>query len=229
MYISTVDQESVFHGFGNRKRSESSWNLVECSTSGSSCRYKISDVLKDDQTHKWWHGRAQSETEADENSAATVPSEGEGSAMLIDTMVREDLVFEKYGKVLEVRQLADEGRIKEVIDEVNRLNPHFFEHSPQHLFQLKQVEFLKFVEEGNYCRALNIARVDLGPLAAKFPDLLRPLKETLLALACPQGEPSLKLTPAGVQAAALHVVFLPTTPVTLKCFILLASCPFSGI
>lgn len=41
--------------------------------------------------------------------------------------------------MLEVRQLADEGRIKEVIDEVNRLNPHFFEHSPQHLFQLKQV------------------------------------------------------------------------------------------
>jgi hypothetical protein len=131
--------------------------------------------------------------------------------------------------VLAVRQLVDEGRIKEVIDEVNRLNPHFFEHSPQHLFQLKQVEFLKLVEEGNYCRALNIARVDLGPLAAKFPDLLRPLKETLLALACPQGEPSLKLTPAGVQAAALHVVFLPTTPVTLKCFILLVSCPFIGM
>ncbi len=41
--------------------------------------------------------------------------------------------------MLEVRQLADEGRIKEVIDEVNRLDPHFFEHSPQHLFQLKQV------------------------------------------------------------------------------------------
>jgi len=87
------------------------------------------------------------------------------------------------------------------------------------------VEFLKYVEDRNYCRALNIARVDLGPLAAKFPDLLQPLKETLLALAHPKGEPSLKLTPAGVQAAALHVVFLPTTPVTHKCFLLLESCP----
>ncbi|CAM6042320.1 unnamed protein product [Sphagnum compactum] len=184
---------------------EDTCNFVVCSTSGSSCPYEISNVLKDNWTHKWQHGRPQPDTEAHENSTATVPSDRERSATHIDTTGPEDLVFAKYGKVLEVWHLADEGRIEEVIDEVNRLHPHFFEHSPQHLFRLKQVEFLKFVEDRNYCRALNIARVDLGPLAAKFPDLLQPLKETLLALAHPEGEPSLKLTPAGVQAAALHV------------------------
>ncbi|CAM6079122.1 unnamed protein product [Sphagnum tenellum] len=184
---------------------EDTCNFVVCSTSGSSCPYEINNVLKDNWTDKWQHGRPQPDTEAHENSTATVPSDRERSATHIDTMGPEDLVFAKYGKVLEVWHLADEGRIEEVIDEVNRLHPRFFEHSPQHLFRLKQVEFLKFVEDRNYCRALNIARVDLGPLAAKFPDLLQPLKETLLALAHPKGEPSLQLTPAGVQAAALHV------------------------
>ncbi|KAH9530553.1 hypothetical protein CY35_20G009800 [Sphagnum magellanicum] len=199
-----VDQGSIFHG-GNIRRSADTCNFVVCGTSGSSCPYEINNVLKDNWTHKWQHGRPQPDTEAHENSTATVPSHRERSATRIDTTGPEDLVFAKYGKVLEVWHLADEGRIEEVIDEVNRLHPHFFEHSPQHLFRLKQVEFLKYVEDRNYCRALNIARVDLGPLAAKFPDLLQPLKETLLALAHPKGEPSLKLTPAGVQAAALHV------------------------
>ncbi len=59
--------------------------------------------------------------------------------MLLLLQGPEDLVFAKYGKVLEVWHLADEGRIEEVIDEVNRLHPRFFEHSPQHLFRLKQV------------------------------------------------------------------------------------------
>ena len=53
---------------------------------------------------------------------------------------------------------------------------------------------------------MGVARADLGPLAARFPDLLRPLKETLLALARPRGEPGLKPTPPYVLAAALQVL-----------------------
>jgi len=53
---------------------------------------------------------------------------------------------------------------------------------------------------------VSVARADLGPLAARFPDLLRPLKETLLALARPRGEPALKQTPPSVLAAALQVL-----------------------
>lgn len=58
---------------------------------------------------------------------------------------------------------------------------------------------------GDYFGAVGVARADLGPLAARFPDLLRPLKETLLALARPRGEPALKLTSPSVLAAALQV------------------------
>jgi hypothetical protein len=53
---------------------------------------------------------------------------------------------------------------------------------------------------------VGVARADLGPLAARFPDLLRPLKETLLALARPRGEPAVKPTPPSVLAAALQVL-----------------------
>jgi hypothetical protein len=44
-----------------------------------------------------------------------------------------------YGRALEIRQLASEGKTEEVILEVVKLNPDFFEQNPQLLFQLKQV------------------------------------------------------------------------------------------
>ena len=54
------------------------------------------------------------------------------------------------------------------------------------------MEFLKLLEEGNHTEALSIARGVMGPLAAKYSDLLKPLKETVLAFAKPQGESLLK-------------------------------------
>ena len=51
----------------------------------------------------------------------------------------EDDIFEMYGRALEVRQLASDGKTEEVILEVVKLNPDFFEQNPQLLFQLKQV------------------------------------------------------------------------------------------
>jgi hypothetical protein len=49
-----------------------------------------------------------------------------------------------YGRALEIRQLASEGKTTEVIEEVLKLNPSFFEHNPLLLFQLKQVVALCF-------------------------------------------------------------------------------------
>ncbi|KAL3689657.1 hypothetical protein R1sor_015966 [Riccia sorocarpa] len=117
----------------------------------------------------------------------------------------QDVIIETYSRALEIRQLAMEGKTNEVIQEVQRIHPDFFERHPHLLFQLKQVEFLRFVEDGTYIEALRIARSDLGPLSAKHPDLLKPLKETVMALARPKGEIPLKPTPPSVLAAALQV------------------------
>lgn len=52
-------------------------------------------------------------------------------------------------------------------------------------FLLAQVEFLKLVCSGDHSSALRVACSHLGPLAASDPALLKPLKETLLALLRP--------------------------------------------
>lgn len=49
-----------------------------------------------------------------------------------------------YGKALAIRQLASEGKTEEVILEVVKLNPDFFEQNPHLLFQLKQVRLFFF-------------------------------------------------------------------------------------
>ena len=70
------------------------------------------------------------------------------------------------------------------------------------------MKFLKLVEGGDYFGAASVARADLRPLAARFLDLLRPLKETFLALAWPRGEPALKPTPPYVLVATLGTSIL---------------------
>jgi hypothetical protein len=70
------------------------------------------------------------------------------------------------------------------------------------------MEFLKLLEEGCYTEALGIARSVMGPLAAKYPDLLKPLKETVLAFAKPQGESLLKPVFASGLGATLQVFSL---------------------
>lgn len=73
---------------------------------------------------------------------------------------------------------------------------------------------------------MSVARADLGPLAARFPDLLRPLKETLLALARPRSEPALKQTPPSVLAAALQVLHLYLVRTLLVTYALSLCCVF---
>lgn len=97
------------------------------------------------------------------------------------TSNRED----KYELVLGMKNLASRGMAAEVVQEVNAIDPNFFVQNPALLFQLKQVEFLKLVDAGDHSTALRVACSDLGPLAASNSSLLKPLKETLLALLRP--------------------------------------------
>jgi len=112
---------------------------------------------------------------------------------------------DKFQIVQEMRELVTKGMVVKVVHEIKDWNPHFFEQNPILLFQLKQVEFLKLVEDGNYAGALRVARSDLGPLAASYQNLLKPLKETLLALARPEESASVKRIPLNIVATSLQV------------------------
>ncbi|PIA56402.1 hypothetical protein AQUCO_00700610v1 [Aquilegia coerulea] len=115
---------------------------------------------------------------------------------------RED---NRYEFVLEMKDLACKGMAPEVVEEVNAMDPSFFVQNPVLLFQLKQVEFLKLVNSGNHSEALKVASSYMGPLAAKNPSLLKPLKETLLALLRPEEDALAKGVPLPVLATSLQV------------------------
>ncbi|KNA05142.1 hypothetical protein SOVF_192920 [Spinacia oleracea] len=107
--------------------------------------------------------------------------------------------------VLSIKDLADRGMAAEVVEEVNTLDPEFFGQNPLLLFQLKQVEFLKLVDSGDYSGALKVACTHLGPLAANDKDLLKPLKETLLALLRPNEIDFKRDLPVHALASSLQV------------------------
>ncbi|CAH2075718.1 unnamed protein product [Thlaspi arvense] len=125
---------------------------------------------------------------------------------------RED----KYEIVLAMKELASRGMAAEVVEEVNAMDPNFFVQNAFLLFQLKQIEFLKLVSSGDHSSALRVACSHLGPLAAQDPALLKPLKETLLALLRPSqdalggGLPFHALA-ASLQVAVAHIATLLTT------------------
>ena len=68
-----------------------------------------------------------------------------------------------------------------------------------------QVEFLKLVGSGDHSRALRVACSHLGPLAARDPVLLRPLKETLFALLRPNEEAFGERLPLHALATSVQV------------------------
>ncbi|CAA0840943.1 Unknown protein [Striga hermonthica] len=112
---------------------------------------------------------------------------------------------DKFEIVLGIKELASEGMAAEVIEEINALDPNFFTENPTLLFQLKQVEFLKLVRAGDNSGAIQVASSHLGPLAAKDPALLKPMKETLFALLRPTEEPFGKHSSFDVLATSLQV------------------------
>ncbi|GMH24602.1 hypothetical protein Nepgr_026445 [Nepenthes gracilis] len=112
---------------------------------------------------------------------------------------------DKYEIALGMKELASRGMAAEVVEEVNAVDPYFFGQNPILLFQLKQVEFLTLVGSGDYSGALKVACAHLGPLAANDPALLKPLKETLLALIKPDEEALKKDFPLNALASSLQV------------------------
>ncbi|XP_026445879.1 uncharacterized protein LOC113346630 isoform X2 [Papaver somniferum] len=112
----------------------------------------------------------------------------------------------KYDIVLEMKELASKGMTVEVVKEINALDPNFFVHNPDLLFQLKQVEFLKLVSSGDRDEAIKVAKAFLGPSTASNATLLKPLKETLfLALMGPNEDPLTKGVPLSLLATSLQV------------------------
>ncbi|KAL4582316.1 hypothetical protein LXL04_006863 [Taraxacum kok-saghyz] len=147
----------------------------DCSTSGGII-YKHKQPpkllqtrgLSDRNKRKRWRGRQQQVSEIS-STTTTIDANKE----------------EKYEIMLAIRELTTKGMAAEVVDEINDMDPAFFEQNHLLFFQLKRIEFLKLVNSGDHTRALKVACSYLGPLATKDPSLLKPLKETLLALLTP--------------------------------------------
>ncbi|GAB2282590.1 hypothetical protein Dimus_039555 [Dionaea muscipula] len=168
---------------------ETTSNLEDCSTSGSHQpkSLRISQRIRnpafdDKRSRKRWRGR---NYELDLNKVPfdeIMPKGGSEKHCTSDIIQHKE---DKYQYMLGVKELAGKGMVTEVVEEVNAMDPCFFYQNPILLFQLKQVEFLKLVSSGDYSGALKVASSHLGPLAATDPALLKPLKETLLALLTP--------------------------------------------
>ncbi|CAN6466702.1 unnamed protein product [Victoria cruziana] len=162
---------------------------------------------------KRWKGRSERQEEALSSVNRTILSapasvksledEGVGSKHTgIECLKIKDL--NKYELILGVKELTKLGMTTKVVEQVNLLEPHFFEQNPVLLFQLKQVEFLKLVESGNHSAALRVACSYLGPIAANNAALLKPLKETLLTLLKPMEEIRSKPVSLSALAASLQ-------------------------
>ncbi|XP_065874321.1 uncharacterized protein [Euphorbia lathyris] len=195
---------------------DSTTNNEECSTSGSH-QTGVFKVLQRHRNYaigerskrKRWRGRQDDQdyiSEVSFNTAATLTnmsSEEQGSEKR--AVLKLDNREDKYEIALGMKELATRGMAVEVVEEVNALDANFFVQNPVLLFQLKQVEFLKLVSSGDNSSALRVACLHLGPLAANDPSLLKPLKETLLALLRPTEDALGKGLPLQALATSLQV------------------------
>ncbi|XP_041001431.1 uncharacterized protein LOC121247150 isoform X2 [Juglans microcarpa x Juglans regia] len=202
---------------------EPSSNHDDCSTSG----LNVSEnprVLQRYRTHgsgergkrKRWRGRYDDqygvpfdECSRQELSTTTLVSstsiskeqQGSGKHSILDVNSRVD----KFEIMLGMKDLASKGMAAEVVEEVTAMDPNFFLQNPILLFKIMQVEFLKLVSSGDYSSALRVACSHLGPLAASDPALLKPLKETLLALLQPNEDALGKGLPLHALSTSLQV------------------------
>lgn len=193
----TVNMQDV--EIEERYPNDTASNHEDCSTSEIH-QSEISKVIQKNRTHlngernkrKRWRGR-DDEAEYKEQQQASEISSVNGC--------RED----KYEIVLGMKELASRGMVAEVVQEINSVDPNFFLQNPHLLFQLKQVEFLKYVRCGDHSDALKVACSHLGPLAAQHQALLKPLKETLLALLRPNEDAFNDTLPLYALATSLQV------------------------
>ncbi|KAJ0694652.1 putative CTLH/CRA to LisH motif domain-containing protein [Helianthus annuus] len=188
------------HPFGSAVSSHE-----DCSTSAM-YRHKASKILQrnknrgicDRNKRKRWKGRHEVQVNAsmsEEPQVSEISSAGDASGDKEDT----------YEMMLAVKELANKGMAAEVVEEINDMDPTFFAENYIFLFQLKRIEFLKLVSVGDYSRALKVASSYLGPLATRDPALLKPLKETLLALLSPNEKFSGESLPFHALSTSLQV------------------------
>ncbi|XP_021897473.1 uncharacterized protein LOC110814356 [Carica papaya] len=209
-----------------RYTSEPASNCEDCSTSGSHQHEHSRALLKNRARgtgergkRKRWRGRQDevgcvpdvSFSGCTEQESATpftctnISKEQQGleKDFIFDFRNRED----KHEIVLRMKELASRGMAAEVVEEINAMDPNFFVQNPVLLFKLKQVEFLKLVSSGDQSGALKVACSYLGPLAASDTSLLKPLKETLLALLRPNEDAIASGLPLNALATSLQVAF----------------------
>ncbi|XWS45290.1 hypothetical protein CRYUN_Cryun15aG0124000 [Craigia yunnanensis] len=204
-----------------RYASEPANNLEDCSTSGSHQSENLrlmrnrSREAGERSKRKRWRGRhdeldfisdihvnrcgKQEASTAMQVACTTITKSQKG----VENINGED----KYEIVLGMKELASRGMAAEVVEEINALDPNFFTQNPVLLFQLKQVEFLKLVGLGDHSGALRVACSHLGPLASSDPNLLKPLKETLLSLLRPNEDALVTGLPLHALATSLQVAF----------------------
>uniref|UniRef100_A0A803KSD9 CTLH domain-containing protein n=1 Tax=Chenopodium quinoa TaxID=63459 RepID=A0A803KSD9_CHEQI len=188
---------------------ESTSNHDDCSTSSTHqtknlkvCQRNKSHAVGDGRRRKRWRERNDDPYfPAGILSNESNKREGSEKYSPFDSTYKED----RCETVLSIKDLADRGMAAEVVEEVEALDPEFFGHNSLLLFQLKQVEFLKLVDSGDYSGALKVACSHLGPLAANNHDLLKPLKETLLALLRPNEVDFKRDLPLHALASSLQV------------------------
>ncbi|KAH1202758.1 Craniofacial development protein 2 [Glycine max] len=188
----------------------------DCSTSGSQ-QHEDASVLQrsrlpgngERSKRKRWRGRyddnsympnaSLEENSKQEHSISTIVStiskEKQGSEKLSVHDISN--VEDRYEILLGMKELASKGMAAEAVEEVNAIDPNFFAQN--------SVEFLKLVSSGDYNTALKVACTHLGPLAACDPALLKPLKETLLALLRPNEDALGNALPLHALAASLQV------------------------
>ncbi|XAR57809.1 hypothetical protein NMG60_11026078 [Bertholletia excelsa] len=112
---------------------------------------------------------------------STTTSLGSESLSTVDEISGQE---DKYEIVLAMKELASRGMAAEVVEEI---------------------EFLKLVSSGDHSSTLRVASSHLGPLVAQDPALLKPLKETLLALLRPSQDALGGGLPFHALAASLQV------------------------
>ncbi|XWS41933.1 hypothetical protein CRYUN_Cryun17cG0124800 [Craigia yunnanensis] len=204
--------------FELRYASDPANNLEDCSTSGSH-QSENSRLLRN-RSHragerskrKRWRGRHDelgliSHNHFNRCGKQEVSTAMEVASTTISKGVENVNGEEKYEIVLGMKELTSRGMAAEVVEEINALDPNFFAQNPVLLFQLKQVEFLKLVGLGDHSGALRVACSHLGPLAASDPNLLKPLKETLLSLLRPNEDALVTGLPLHALATSLQVAF----------------------
>ncbi|XVF15577.1 hypothetical protein REPUB_Repub09cG0166300 [Reevesia pubescens] len=201
-----------------RYASEPANNIEDCSTSGShqSENYRLlrnrSHGAGERSKRKRWRGRHDELDFISDIHFNRCGKQEVGTAMQVaDTTISKGVENsngeDKYEIVLGMKELASRGMAAEVVEEINALDPNFFAENPVLLFQLKQVEFLKLVGLGDHSGALRVACSHLGPLAASDPNLLKPLKETLLSLLRPNEDALVTGLPLQALATSLQVAF----------------------